>query len=216
VASNVDELFAAIAAGDVDRVRGLLDAEPSLADARDHDGVSALMRARYRLDPDLTHAIRSRAGDLDVFEAAAFADDDRVERLLDADPSLATARSADGFTALHLAAFFGGTVVASLLLAHGAEVDAVGSGWMTGTALHSAASASHADVAEMLLQSGADPNARQDGGWMPLHAAAANGDVTLVRLLRRAGADASAANDDGRTPRDVAENDMVIAALGEV
>jgi ankyrin repeat protein len=51
---------------------------------------------------------------------------------------------------------------------------------------------------------------------MPLHAAAANGDVTLVRLLRRAGADASAANDDGRTPRDVAENDMVIAALGEV
>ena len=42
MASTSDELFAAIADGDVDRVRALLENEPALADARDHEGVSAL------------------------------------------------------------------------------------------------------------------------------------------------------------------------------
>ena len=50
MASASEDLFAAIDAGDVDRVRATLDADPSLAMARDHEGVSALLRARYRRD----------------------------------------------------------------------------------------------------------------------------------------------------------------------
>ena len=50
MASTSEDLFAAIEAGDVARVRAMLEADPSLASARDAEGVSALMRARYRFD----------------------------------------------------------------------------------------------------------------------------------------------------------------------
>jgi ankyrin repeat protein len=213
MASTMDVLFAAIAEGDVDRVHALLEAEPALADARDHDGVSALMRARYRLDPDMVEAIRARAADLDVFEAATFGDLARLDVLLEEHPAAARSRSADGFTPLHLAAFFGQPDAARRLLGAGAEVDALGTGWMKGTPLHSAASASHTDVAEILLAAGADPDARQEGGWTPLHAAAANGNVALVGALLAAGGDRRAANDDGRTAADLAGDDAVREAL---
>ena len=215
--ASSEELFEAIEAGDVAGVRELLADEPGLASARDASGVSALMRARYRLDLGLVEAIRSRAGDLDVFEAASFGDLDRLTMLLDEDPSLANTRSGDGFSALHLAAFFGKPEATELLLARGAEVDGRGTGWRTGTALHSAASNSHTDVARLLLNADANPDARQSHGFMPLHAAAMNGNADLARLLLERGADREATNDDGRSARDYASDGGdadTIATLG--
>jgi ankyrin repeat protein len=197
MASTSEELFAAIDDGDVARVTALLDGDPSLATARDPQGVSALMRARYRFDRGLVEAVQSRVGQMDLFEAASAGDLDRLTELLAVDPASIEQRSGDGFTALHLAAFFGRDEVARLLVSRGADVDARGRGWMTGTPLHSAAAGRHAGVLDVLLEAGADPNARQSGGWTPLHAAARNGDVASVRLLLAAGADPAAANDDG-------------------
>jgi uncharacterized protein len=217
VASMSEELFAAIEEGDIDRVRAILGEDPSLATARDASGVSALMRARYRLAPGLVDVVRSRVDALDVFEAAAINDVDRLAALLETDERLVAARSPDGFTPLHLAAFFGGTAAARLLLARGAEVDAVGTGWMTGTPLHSAASGHHAEIGLALLDAGADPNARQSGGYTALHAAAANGDVALVRALLARGADPDGRTDDGRTAASIARergDAESLAALG--
>ena len=183
MASTTDEMFAAIEAGDVDRIRALVAADPALAGARDAEGVSALMRARYRSDRGATQALLEAGPDLDVFDAAAFGDLDRLTALL-GDGADVDAASADGFAPLHLAAFFGKPEAATLLLARGAEIDARGRGWMTGTPLHSAVSNRHVDVVEILLAAGADPNARQSGGWAPLHGAAHNGDVDLVRGQR--------------------------------
>jgi cytohesin len=56
----------------------------------------------------------------------------------------------------------------------------------------------------LLLEAGADPNARQEGGFMPLHAAAQNGDRESAEALLERGADASAATDDGTTPAQLA------------
>jgi uncharacterized protein len=198
MATTSEDLFTSIDAGDHARVRGLLESDPSLAGARDDEGVSALMRARYRSDRALIETVRARVLDLDVFEAAAFADVERLRALLDERPGLASARSADGFTPLHFAAFFGTADVVALLVDRGSPVDAPGAGWMTGTALHSAASASRADVTRILLDAGADPNARQAKGHTPLHSAAHNGNAALVRLLLDAGADPSAVTDEGR------------------
>jgi uncharacterized protein len=216
MASTSDELFPAIEAGDVERVDAILDADPSAATARDASGVSALMRALYRLDGALADAVKRRVEELDVFEAAAFGDVDRLTQLLTAEPSLVTSYSGDGFTALHFAAFFGRDGAAGLLVERGAEVDAFGRGWMTGTALHSAVSRRHADVVRILLRAGANPNARQSAGWTPLHAAAANGDLASVDLLLEAGADPTARNDEGRSVIELATESGDEATAGRI
>lgn len=202
--STSEELFIAIEAGNVGGVGSILDADPSAGSARDGSGVSALMRALYRFDPYLVEIVKARAGAFDVFEAAALGDVDRLRSVLDDEPSGATAYSGDGFTALHFAAFFGHPDAVSLLIDRGAEVDAFGRGWMTGTALHSGASRLQSEVVRVLLEAGANPDVRQSGGWTPLHAAAMNGDLASVELLLAAGADAAATNDEGRTVADLA------------
>jgi ankyrin repeat protein len=204
MASTSEELFEAIEAGDEVRMSTLLDADPALASSRDASGVSALMRALYRFDKPLIETVKRRVDELDAFEAAAFGDVDRLTELLSREPSLVTSYSGDGFTALHFAAFFGRFEAAALLIERGAEVDAFGRGWMTGTAMHSAASRLQSDVVRILLGSGANPNVRQSAGWTPLHAAAMNGDLTSVDLLLASGADPAATNDEGRSVLDLA------------
>jgi ankyrin repeat protein len=216
VASTSEELFEAIEAGDAGRVQEMLQADPALATARDAQDVSALMRARYRFDPPLLDAVRSRVDELDVFEAAALGDVERLRSLLDADPALASAYSGDGFTALHFAAFFGSPAATSSLLERGAQVDALGQGWMTGTALHSAVSRREAEVARLLLEAGAGADLRQSGGWTPLHAAAANGDLADVELLLAAGADPTATNDEGRSVAELAEESGDEATIARI
>lgn len=204
MASTPEELFEAIEAGDDVRVSKLLEADPALASSRDASGVSALMRALYRFDKPLIETVKRRVDELDVFEAAGFGDVDRLTELLNDEPSLVTSYSGDGFTALHFAAFFGRYEAAALLIERGAEVDALGRGWMTGTAMHSAASRLQSDVVRILLEAGANPKVRQSAGWTPLHAAAMNGDLTSVELLLASGADATATNDEGRSVIDLA------------
>jgi ankyrin repeat protein len=205
LASTARELFDAIEANDAAAVRQLVAADPSLAAARDEHGVSALMRARYRSDADVIAAVLERVDALDVFEAAAFGEVDRLAALVDADPGLIASYSGDGFTALHFAAFFGRPDAVRFLLGRGAEVDAFGRGWMTGTALHSAVSRAHADLARHLLDAGANPNARQSHGWTPLHSAAHNGDAASLDALLDAGADPVATNEEGRSVLELAE-----------
>jgi ankyrin repeat protein len=207
--ASSEDFFEAIEAEDSELVRSILADDPALAVARDRHGVSALMRARYHHDKALAQAILPHVPALDVFEAAAFGDFDRITTLLGDDPSLALAYSGDGFTALHFASFFGRYEAAELLLARGADVDARGTGWMTGTALHSAASAGHTEAMRVLLEAGADPNARQSHGFAPLHAAAQNGNIEDVELLLAHGADPSFATDDGSKARDLTTDDVV-------
>jgi uncharacterized protein len=204
MASTHDDLFEAIEAGDDARVDALLEADPALASSPDASGVSALMRALYRFDKPLIETVKRRVDALDIFEAAAFGEVDRLTELLSDEPSLVTSYSGDGFTALHFAAFFGRYEAAALLIQRGAEVDAFGRGWMTGTAMHSAVSRLQSEVARILLEAGANPNVRQSAGWTPLHAAAMNGDVISVELLLASGADPTATNDEGRSVIDLA------------
>jgi ankyrin repeat protein len=212
MASTSGDVFALIDAGDVHAVRALLAEQPWLAAERDDEGVSPLLRARYRMDKGMVEAVRTHVDRLNVFEAATFGDLDRLTELLADGPDLADAMSGDGFTPLHLAAFFGQTDAVRLLLARGATFDRNGTGWMTGTPLHAAASGSHAGVVRMLLEAGADPNNRQRHGYTPLHSAAANGDLESIELLLDAGADPAVTNDAGETALALAERegDLVI------
>ena len=214
------DLFAAIDAGDAVAVAALLAADPSLAAARDGDGVSATMHALYHGQQALAAAIAAALPELDIFEAAALGRVDRLRELVASDPGLATARSADGFTALHYPAFFGlgqAAEAGRILLAAGAEVNARSDNPFAVLPIHSAVAGNHDEVVAVLIDSGADVNARQRHGWTPLHGAAQNGSVTSVERLLAAGADADATNDDGATPISLARaagHEAIVDLLG--
>ena len=139
---------------------------------------------------------------VDVFAAAALGDGEQVRQRLGEDPAGATARTADGFTALHLAAFFGDDATVATLLAAGADPASVAGNPMRVMPLHSAAA--HRDSASVrcLLEAGAPVDAQQAGGYTALHAAAQHGDDEMVRLLLDHGADPGLRDDQGRTAAD--------------
>jgi ankyrin repeat protein len=166
--------------------------------------VSDLMDAVYRGDTAARDAVLAERGPEDVFEAAAVGDVARLAALLDEDPARAGAFAEDGFTALHLAAFFRQAGALRLLLERGAPVDAVATNPMRVRPLHSAAASGETEAGRLLVEAGADVHARQQGGYTPLHAVAQHGDAVAVDLLLGAGADPVAANDEGRTAADLA------------
>ena len=198
------ELLEAIDRNDTAAVRAIVGDDPDAATARDDTGVSALLLARYRGASELVATLRDARSDLDVFEAAALGDTARLVELLEMEGALAGAWSPDGFTPLHLAAFFGQAHAVSVLLEHGADLEAVSRNGLRVRPLNSAAAAGERDICARLLEHGADPNAASEGGFTPVHAAAQNGDGELLRLLLRQGADADATTADGRRPLDFA------------
>jgi ankyrin repeat protein len=205
MASPEQELLDAVSSDDAVRVAALVATDPFLANVRDRDGVSAIMRSRYRFDRATTDALLAADPELDVFEATSLGYIDRLRERLDEDPARALAYSTDGFTALHFAAFFGKAEAARLLLGHGADVDAVSRNEMIVQPLHSAAAGLHHEVCRVLIAAGADVNATQRNGFTPLHEAAQHGDDVLVEVLLSAGADPTARTDAGDTPADTAE-----------
>jgi uncharacterized protein len=141
---------------------------------------------------------------VEIFAAAIQGDTVRIEALLAGNRSLVSAMSSDGWTPLHLAAFFGKSEAARLLLNKGAEVNARSANAMENMPLHAAAAGRHADVVKLLIERGASANARQHGGWTPLHSAAQSGDLEIARTLVDAGADVQTRADNNQTALDLA------------
>jgi uncharacterized protein len=195
------DLFEAIARGDENAVREILEHHPEAAEERDAEGVSAVRRAVYTGQDAIAKLLLDANPALDVFDTAATGRTRALEELLAAEPALTEAWSSDGFTALHLAAFFGHADAVELLLGRRADVHAVARNAELRVApLHSAAAGGHAEIVRVLLEHGADPNARQGGGFTPLHSAAQNGDRDSLEALLESGADPALADDEGRTP----------------
>ncbi|HYV62825.1 MAG TPA: ankyrin repeat domain-containing protein, partial [Bryobacteraceae bacterium] len=93
---------------------------------------------------------------LAIFAAALLGDVDRLEALLTGNRSLVSAVSSDGWTPVHLAAFFGKGEAVRLLLNKGASPTARSTNPMANTPLHAAAAGKHAEIVKLLLDRGAD------------------------------------------------------------
>ena len=204
------ELLDAVRAGDSERVRRLLEADPALASVRDEGGIPAVLLAVYGGREDLARTLAVHRDDLDVFEASALGALDRISSLLRKEPGLVHAFSPDGFTPLHFSAFFGRASAARVLLDRGAALEAESRNGSRLRPIHSAAAHRQEGVAlelvRMLLDRGADPDSRQEGGFAPLHQAAARGHLKMVELLLERNAAVNQRTDDGRTPLTVARD----------
>jgi ankyrin repeat protein len=141
---------------------------------------------------------------LAIFAASILGDTEQIEKLVSGNRSLVSGLSSDGWTPLHLAAFFGKEDAARLLLNKGAQVDARSTNAMQNTPLHAAAAGKHTVIVKLLIDHGANVNARQHGGWTPMHAAAQTGDVEMARVLVAGGADVLARAENNQSPLDIA------------
>jgi uncharacterized protein len=153
--------------------------------------MSRLLEALHRGDDAGVAELLAAAPNLDVFEAAALGRVERLQLLLDDDPSLANAYGDDGFQPLPLACFYGHVAAARVLLDHGADPNTLARNEHIRTnALHAAAASENKDeqtryeLCRLLLEHGADPSIPQGGGeFRAVDAARMNGDERLERLL---------------------------------
>jgi len=205
VAMPDSPIFAALAASDRDGMASILSADPEAAVSRDANGISILMAARYRFDMRAVELIRAAGQPLDIFEATIVDDATRVRHLLTLDPSQVFHLSADGFSALHYAAFFGAPAAARVLVDVGAPIDKYSANDFGVMPLHSALAGRHREVCRILVDAGADVDAIQREGHRPLHLAVEHDDVELIEMLVAAGADRSLTNDVGETAVQSAE-----------
>ena len=162
---NWRPLFCAALHRHVAIVRALLAAG---ADVSAHDGYALHYAAEVPGNKEIvglliTHgALEAHVRPSDAlsrqFLAALFlAEEERVQALLARHPELATRRDGRGDDPLHHAARNGDTAIARLLIAHGADVNALTT--EQHSVLYCAAGHGHVETVELLLASGVDANA---------------------------------------------------------
>jgi ankyrin repeat protein len=195
----------AIKAGEYDRVKAMVSADPGLIDAHSRTGDSAILTAVYHRQKEIVNLLVARGVSLTLFEACAAGELERAERLLADNPTAINQYSGDGWTPLHLAAFFGHTKITELLIARDADVAARSKNANGNTALHAALAGNHKLVTGLLVGAGADVNAPDAAGWRPLHLAAFNNNLDAMKALIAQGAEVSTVNADGQTPLALAQ-----------
>ena len=198
--STSHDFIEAIKAGEIQKVKQMLDRDPALVDARAGNGLSAVLIAAYYNEPEIAHGLAQRRADLDIFEASAAGVLSRVQELIAQQPDLINAYAPDGFQPLGLAAFFGYTSIAEFLLTKGAAVNSPSQNRMRVMPLHSAIANRRTEIVRLLLEHGADVNAAQADDFTPLHEAAQNGMLEVTRWLLDRGANVNAKLTDGKTP----------------
>jgi ankyrin repeat protein len=194
-----------VKSGDLAGIKEALRKNPDLLDATNDHGQNAFLLAKYYRREQVAAYLLSLHPKLDFFSACAAGRTAEVLEQIDRDESLLEARNPDGWSPLHLAAFFGHTELAKGLLNRGANVDGRSSNALENTPLHAAAAGGSIRVMQLLLENGADVNARQQpGGWTALHTAAQTGNREMAELLVAHGAHLHVRADNGQTPFDLA------------
>jgi ankyrin repeat protein len=179
--AEIETLIELVKAGELGKVRALLSANFLLASQRLASGESPLMAALYRGHHDIVDAVIEAGAEIDVFAAAATGRMGDLRR--GATDATVNSYAYDGWTPLHLAAFFGNLDAARLLLDAGADVHAVSRNNLANTPLHAATAGKHRELALLLIEKGANPRAVDTGGYTPLEIARQNGLTEVVAAV---------------------------------
>ena len=141
------DFFSAVAIGDEEQVRQMLEHEPRLANSRAFDGYPALHFAVGMNYKTIVEAILDAGGDVDIRNKC-------------------NGTGHLGETGLHCAAFWGRDEIARLLIDAGADVNALTE--RKSTPLHEAARLTNVGMARLLIKRGAKPDARDKDDKTPL------------------------------------------------
>jgi cytohesin len=183
------DIFIASAMGDIERVKGFLNSNPSMINA--------------------TQSIFT------PFHIAAFSGQTEMMKFLLEKGANVNAGYPEKMTPLYWAAYKGHLDAAELLIAKGAIINSGSSN--SPSPLLGAAWGGNKAIGELLIAKGADVNARDSRDWTPLFAAAMTdkGGKDMVELLIAKGADVNAKDKKGRTPlwATVSPNHLEIARL---
>ena len=199
------DVMKAIQADDIGSLKRLFTSQPELAGERDENGNSPLLMSAYFGRNAMVRAILDQGVRPNMFEACAAGLAGDVARLLKENPKLVNERSHDGWTPLHLAAFFGRVELVKMLLDSGAPMLAISNNNESNLPINAAAAGRRNDVVRLLIERGCPPDARaSDQGYTALHLAANNGNVELVEFLLRSGADRNLRTSAGQTAQDLA------------
>jgi len=193
-----------VKSGNLDAVRADLAADPALLNAANEAGQSPFLLAKYYRQPKIADYLLSLKPRLDVFTLCVAGHASDVLAEIAKSPELLEAHSGDGWTPLHLAAFFGWAELANVLIDKGANVESRSTNSMKNTPLHAAAAGGVTPLVDLLLKRGAKPNATQEGGWTALHAAAQSGNRAMAETLIANGANVNQQADNNQTPLDMA------------
>lgn len=116
----------------------------------------------------------------DLANAVATGDLDRATAILDDDPNRVRETAASGRRLLSVAAEFGHTAIAKLLLDRGADPTWSDADAPRGAALYEAARTGNRPLVELLLSHGADPNAHVEASGNAVYAAACYPEIRAL------------------------------------
>ena len=185
----------------------LMQNNPGILNEKDTSGASYFsMLGYYRLSKARDAATYLKH-DFDLYEAILTGQKELVKAILKKDETLLNSYSPDGFTPVALAAYFGKSEIAGILLEMGADPGIPASNPSKVNALHAAVAQNDLDLAKKILEKGIDVNSTQMQGVTALHSAAHRGSKEMVELLLEFGADKRQTTENGESAADFARKD---------
>jgi ankyrin repeat protein len=201
------EIHEAAAAGDLNKVRTLLESDHTLLESKDNNGCTPLDRAcgrnkaevaNYLIDKGANVNARNKWNQTPLHSTMnVFGQDfDLIKRLIDKGANV-NAQGDRGNTPLAGAAARGDIKVAKLLIDNGADLNAYDKS--SGTILHNTIQQNQQEIAKLLVECGSNLNQKNPLGQTELHISAMKGYTDLVQLLIKHGADVHAVDGNNRT-----------------
>ncbi len=212
------EIHEAVIAGDLNRVRALIEADSTLLESKDNDGDTPLIKAclnkqtrtrqpaiaKFLIDKGADVNVKSNDGFTALLGACAGSGPDfnLVQDLIAKGAEVNARRNNDGYiplTPLQSAAIFGDLKTAKFLIDHGADINVCDS--VSGNTILQMAIpfAPNGDMAKLLVESGAKLNRKDALGNTELHLAVMKGFADLVPFLVKYGADVQTVNKNNHT-----------------
>lgn len=170
------EIHEAAKAGDLEKIKSILEADKTRLEAQDKVGYAALNWAAMRAQWDVVKYLVEIGANVNSF-------------------------GLDGNTPLHSAANHNNVAVVGLFIKNGSVIDKKNK-WGN-TPLHIASRAGNEKVAKILIFQGAGVNAASNEGWTPLHYAQLSGHTDLASQLKRSGGSLEYLDSDGKNADEI-------------